>query len=100
DVVTAPYARTGTAEMADRTDEALRDRGACFLKFHGVLAVGRTLAHAFNAASVAESSADAYLRARVFGEVPSLPMAEVEWLARRWREQWDQPETGEFRGGA
>jgi ribulose-5-phosphate 4-epimerase/fuculose-1-phosphate aldolase len=99
-VETAPYARTGTEEMADRTDAALRDRGACFLRFHGVLAVGRTLAHAFNAASVVESSADAYLRARALGDVPSLPAAEVEWLARRWRRQWRGAATPAFKGGA
>lgn len=98
-VQTAPYARTGTAEMADRTDEALRDRGACFLRFHGVLAVGRTLAHAFNAASVVEASADAYLRARTIGEVPELPADEVEWLAERWRSQWVGAETPAYRAG-
>ena len=62
DVRTAPYSRPGTAAMADCTADALHDRGACFLQFHGVLAVGRTLAHAYNSASVVEGAADAYLR--------------------------------------
>jgi len=39
-VATAPYARTGTAEMADFTASALVDRSACFLRHHGVLAIG------------------------------------------------------------
>jgi L-ribulose-5-phosphate 4-epimerase len=87
-VVTAPYSRPGTAEMADHTAAALRDRGACFLRHHGLLAVGADLAHAFQAASVTEAAADVYLRARAFGEVPELPAAEVDWLAEGWRAQW------------
>ncbi len=100
DVVTAPYARTGTAAMADLTQEALRDRGACFLRFHGVLAIGRTLAYAFNSAAVVEASADAFLRARALRAVPTLPQEEVDWLADRWRQQWAELEVTEFRGGA
>ena len=86
--------------MADCIDEALQDRGACFLRFHGILAIGRTLGHAFNAASVVEASADAYLRARPIGEVPTLPPEEVDWLAERWRGQRVESESAEYRGGA
>ncbi len=91
DVVTAPYARPGTAAMADHTTAALRDRGACLLRAHGILAVGATLAQAYNAASVVEGAADAFLRILPLGEVPSLPPEEVDWLARLWRAQWDPP---------
>ncbi len=87
-VVTARYARSGTPELADSTTEALTDRGACFLRHHGLLAIGATLAHAYNAASVTEGTADVYLRARAFGEVPEMPDEEVRWLAGEWREQW------------
>jgi L-fuculose-phosphate aldolase len=99
DVQTAPYARTGTAAMADAVESALQDRGACFLRSHGVLAVGRTLAHAYNAASVVETSADAYLRARPLADVPSLPDAEIAWLADIWRSQWDHEKPAQFAGG-
>ncbi len=37
---TAPYARPGTEAVADATVEALADRGACFLRHHGLLAIG------------------------------------------------------------
>jgi L-fuculose-phosphate aldolase len=87
-VYTAPYSRPGTAEMADFTAEALNDRGACFLRHHGLLAVGVDLAHAFQAASVTEGAADVYLRARAFGPVPELPEEEVRWIADDWRAQW------------
>jgi L-fuculose-phosphate aldolase len=87
-VVAAPYSRPGTPELADYTQEALFDRGACFLRFHGVLAVGATLAHAYNAASAVEAAADAYLRALALGPVPELPVDEVAWIADAWRSQW------------
>jgi L-fuculose-phosphate aldolase len=89
DVVTAPYSRPGTDEMADFTAEALRDRGVCFLRHHGLLAIGSDLAHAFQAASVTEGAALVYLRARQFGvDVPVLPEAEVQWIAEDWRAQF------------
>lgn len=87
-VYTAPYARPGTAEMADFTAKALVDRGACFLRHHGLLAIGASLHHAFRAASVTEGAAEVYLRARAFGQVPELPEAEVKWIADQWRSQW------------
>lgn len=88
-VVTAPYARGGTAEMADLTAEALRDRSACLLRNHGVLAIGPSVEHAFNAASVLEATADAYLRALPFGPVPELPADEVERIRHeQWAPAW------------
>ncbi len=99
DVATAPYARPGTAAMADHTAQALRDRGACLLRAHGILAIGATLAHAYNAAAVVEGAADAYLRIAALGEVPSLPAEETAWLAGLWRAQWPDeradPPTGD-----
>ena len=40
-VACAPYARPGSAELADAVAGALEGRGACFLRHHGLLAVGR-----------------------------------------------------------
>jgi L-fuculose-phosphate aldolase len=92
DVVTAPYSRPGTEEMANFTADALKDRGVCFLRHHGLLAIGSDLAHAFQAASVTEGAALVYLRARQFGvDVPVLPDSEVEWIREDWLAQWKQP---------
>jgi ribulose-5-phosphate 4-epimerase/fuculose-1-phosphate aldolase len=92
DVRTAPYARPGTPAMADAVADALRDRGACFLRHHGLLAIGADLARAFGAAAVTESAADVYLRARATGEpVEEVPPAEVAWIADGWRAQWRRP---------
>ena len=93
-VRTAPYARPGTEALADVTSRALADRGACFLRHHGLLAIGATLHHAYNAASVTEGAAEVYLRARAFGPVPELPEAEAALIAEVWREQWRVAGTG------
>jgi len=92
-VRTARFSRPGTAEMADLTAEALADRGACFLRHHGLLAVGADLLHAWRAASVTEVSADVYLRARAFGPVPELPEEEVHLIGDAWRSQWASGEA-------
>lgn len=84
-IVTAPYARGGTSEVAEFTTSALRDRSACLLRNHGVLAIGPTVDHAYNAASVVEGAADAYLRALAVRPVPQISPDEV---ARIRREQW------------
>jgi ribulose-5-phosphate 4-epimerase/fuculose-1-phosphate aldolase len=96
DVATAPYSRSGTSEMADLTADALRERSVCFLRFHGLLAIGRTLAGAYNGAAVVEGAADAYLRILPLGNVPTLPQAEVERLAGYWRRSWQVDSLGSF----
>ncbi len=88
-IVTAPYARGATAEMAERTREPLRERSACLLRNHGVLAIGPTVEHAYNAASTVEGVADAYLMALPFGPVPEVPANDVERIRReQWAPAW------------
>jgi L-ribulose-5-phosphate 4-epimerase len=95
DVRAAPYSRPGTTEMAEFTADALVGRGACFMRHHGLLAVGADLARAFLAAAVTEGAARVYLDARAQGvDVPELAPDDVAWLARWWQEQWPAvPET-------
>jgi L-ribulose-5-phosphate 4-epimerase len=90
-VVTARYARPGSDELADAVADALADRGACFLRHHGLLAIGPTLARAYNAASVTEGAAEVYLRARQFdADVPELPAGEAGWLHEEWAAHWEK----------
>ncbi len=41
-VDTARYARPGSEELADAVADTLAERGACFLRHHGLLAIGPT----------------------------------------------------------
>jgi ribulose-5-phosphate 4-epimerase/fuculose-1-phosphate aldolase len=99
-IVTAPYARGGTAEVADLSADALRDRSACLLRNHGVLAIGPTVDHAYNAASVVEGVADAYLRALTFGPVPEIAPDEVDRIRReQWLPAWSAAPWAPTHGG-
>lgn len=86
-----PYARTGTSEMADAPLRALQDRSACFLRNHGLLAIGASLKYAYGAASFVESAADTYLRARGLGDVSELDPDEIDRLRAVWRKRWERP---------
>jgi ribulose-5-phosphate 4-epimerase/fuculose-1-phosphate aldolase len=88
DVVTSPYSQPETDQMADYTEPALRERGATFLEFHGLLAYGATLEKAFHTAAVVEGACEVYLTARQFGEVRELPPEQVAWIASYWRAQF------------
>lgn len=87
-IITAPFARAGTAEMAEHTAAALEDRSACFIRNHGVLAVGVTLSDAYCAAVTVESTAEAYLNALTTGQVQEIPADEIDRLHEIWKSQW------------
>lgn len=88
-IVSAPYARGATEEMATLTQEPLRERSACLLRNHGVLAIGPNVEHAYNAACVVEGVADAYLRAIPHGPVPEIPADDVARIrATQWAPAW------------
>jgi ribulose-5-phosphate 4-epimerase/fuculose-1-phosphate aldolase len=74
--------------MYTYTKPALENRGATFLEYHGLLAIGADLEHAFHTASVVEGACEVYLTARQFGEVRELPAPQVEWIASYWRAQF------------
>jgi L-fuculose-phosphate aldolase len=99
-IVSAPYARGGTAEVATLSAPALQERSACLLRNHGVIAIGPSVEHAFNAASTVEGVADAYLRARAFGPVPEIPADDVERIRReQWAPAWATNEGSPTHGG-
>ncbi|MBK6873593.1 MAG: class II aldolase/adducin family protein [Kineosporiaceae bacterium] len=91
DVLTSPYARPGTPALVEAVRPALRERGATFLRYHGLLAYGADLPHAFHTAAVVEGACEVYLALRAHGEVHELPAEEVEYIAGFWRAQFASP---------
>ena len=61
DISCADYATFGTQELADNAVAALRDRKACLLANHGVIALGTTLDAAWTVAQEVENLAGEYL---------------------------------------
>jgi L-fuculose-phosphate aldolase len=81
----APYARYGTAELADACVHALADRPAVLLAQHGVLTVGADLAAAMAAAEAVEYVAELAWRARLAGQPRILDAGQLAAAAEAFR---------------
>ncbi|MGC1120040.1 MAG: class II aldolase/adducin family protein [Candidatus Methanofastidiosia archaeon] len=74
----APYRLPGTRELGETALKVLKDRRACLLQNHGVLAVGTTLEKAYKAAAITEIAARIHILASVLGKPGELPEHEVK----------------------
>ena len=84
DVRCAGYATFGTQALSDLVLEALRDRTACLLANHGMIACGRDLAEALWRAVELEAVATQYLAAVAAGGVKLLSREEMADAARQF----------------
>ena len=78
DIRCAPYATFGTQALSGLVLEAMRDRRACLMANHGVLAAGADVDAALLLLQQVEGLADSYLRALAAGEPVLLTAAEME----------------------
>ena len=81
----APYATFGSQALSDHALEALRDRLACLLAHHGVIALGRDLARTLWLANEVEVLAKQYLLACQLGEPPVLSDAQMDEVIERFK---------------
>lgn len=86
DIPCAPYAQYGTAALSELALAALRERRACLLAHHGLIAVGRDLRKALWLAVEVEVLAKQYHGCLQLGVPPVLPDAEIDSLLERWGE--------------
>ena len=91
DIRCAPYATFGTQELAVAVLTAMRDRRACLMGHHGMLAGHATLARALSLAVTVEEMATLYLNCLPFGEPPLLDDTEIVTLLERFRTYGQQP---------
>jgi L-fuculose-phosphate aldolase len=84
DVRCARYATFGTAALGETAVEALKDRTACLLANHGMIAIGKTLEAAFQTTVKLETLARQYLMALQGGEPVLLPAEEMERVGKRY----------------
>ena len=63
DVPLVPYHLFGTEELSQGVGLALRDRDACLLSNHGLVAAGKTLPQALKVLREIESLCEVYLKA-------------------------------------
>jgi L-fuculose-phosphate aldolase len=76
----APYAISGSPELAANVVASLGPRNAVLMANHGAIAVGRNLREAFTICKLAEKTARIFISALALGKVNLLPAeaAEVE----------------------
>lgn len=85
EVPVAPYETYGTEELGTAAAATLGETyNACLLENHGVLAVGETIAGAFETALMVEYCARIHYQARAIGEPTILPDDEVDRLVERF----------------
>ena len=85
DIRCAPYCTFGTQELSDAALIALKDRKACLLANHGVIATGADLASAVALAGEIENLALQYSAALTLGEVRILDDAEMSRVIEKFR---------------
>jgi len=88
-----PYRLFGTQALSRLVADALRERDACLLAHHGLVALGGTLAGAMKVALEVESLSEAYLKALAVAEPPLLSAAQMADVIERFR-HYGQPAAG------
>jgi len=85
DIRCAPYHAFGTQELSDAVLAALKDRNACLLANHGVVATGADLPGAILLAGEVENLAHQYCVALSLGEVRILDDTEMRRVIEKFR---------------
>ena len=86
DIRCARYATFGTQALSDAVLEALRDRRACLMANHGLVAWGRGLAGALALAVEVEALCGQYLRCLQAGEPVLLSDAEMAEVLEKFKD--------------
>lgn len=81
----APYATFGSQALSDHALAALRERRACLLAHHGVIALGTDLAQALWLANEVEVLARQYLLACQLGPPPILSDSDIDEVLKKFR---------------
>lgn len=85
DIRCAPYHTFGTQALSAAALEALRERRACLLAHHGIIALGTDLAAALSLAAEVENLAAQYATALALGGVAVLDEAEMGRVVEKFR---------------
>ena len=86
DVRCADYATYGTAELSGNIIRAMKDRSACLMENHGMVAAGADLDEAMWAAVELETLARQYYYARTAGEPNILPDDEIAVVREKFKD--------------
>jgi len=93
DIRCAPYASFGSQALSDHAMAALKDRKACLLANHGVIALGTDLSSALRLAGEVENLAAQYCAALSVGKPVLLNDAEMARVLEQFRTYGKQDST-------
>ena len=85
DIPLVPYATFGTEELSRHVAMGLRDRNACLMANHGMIAIAVTLAAALELAADVEVLAEQYCKVLALGNVHVLPDDEMDRVIERFK---------------
>lgn len=85
DIRCAPYATFGTQKLSDNALQALKNRKACLLANHGMIATGPDLQKALALAIEVEALCEQYWRALQIGKPRILSVREMNTVIRKFR---------------
>ena len=85
DVPLVPYFTFGTTALSDGVAHALKERDACLLANHGLVAAGTTVAQAMKVVQEIESLCEVYLKALAVGEPALLSDDEMAVVINKFR---------------
>ncbi len=94
-----PYAAFGTRELADCVAEGVRERDACLMANHGMVALGKDLQSAFELATEVEHLSRCYAQALAVGEPKLLSNEEMAQALARF-DQYRKAARGDNSGDA
>lgn len=89
----APYALFGSQALSDAALAALKDRRACLLANHGMIAVGRDLERALALSVEVETLCEQYCRALQIGEPALLDAVQMAEVLEQFKDYggWTKP---------
>lgn len=85
DVPCTPYHSFGTPTLSEAVAQALRDRQACLMAHHGLVAAGASLAQAVGIAIEIEALCETYLKALAVAEPAVLSAAQMAEVIEKFR---------------
>ena len=94
DIRCAPYAIYGSQELSDNAVAALKDRQACLLANHGVIAIGGALPQALALSGEVENLAAQYVTALQIGPPKILGDAEMRRVLKQF-ETYGRQDAGD-----
>lgn len=86
----APYAMSGTSELAQGVVEALADKNAVLMANHGLVGVGPTLEEAWKVCQVVEKAAQIHVLSRQLGNTFILSEEEVKQVRQGFVSNYGQ----------